>query len=46
MNAVCGLGWQTIAGQTETQLVNAGSGAEQFIGQHLQFLLADRPNAN
>ena len=44
MNAVCGLGWQTIAGQTETQLVNAGPGAEQFIGQHLQFLLADRPN--
>ena len=44
MNAVCGLGWQTIAGQTETQLVNAGPGAEQLIGQHLQFLLADRPN--
>ena len=44
MNAVCGLGWQTIAGQTDTQLVNAGPGAEQFIGQHLPFLLADRPN--
>ena len=44
MNAICGLGWQTIAGQTDTQLVNAGPGAEQFIGQHLQFLLADRPN--
>ena len=44
MNAVCGLGWQSIAGQTETQLVNAGPGAEQFIGQHLRFLLADRPN--
>ena len=44
MNAVCGLGWRTIAGQTATQLVNAGPGAEQFIGQHLQFLLADRPN--
>ena len=44
MNAVCGLGWQTLAGQTATQLVNAGPGAEQFIGQHLQFLLADRPN--
>ena len=24
MNAICGLGWQTIAGQTDTQLVNAG----------------------
>ena len=44
MNAICGLGWQTIAGQTDTQLVNAGPGAEQFIGQHLQFLLAKRPN--
>ncbi|MXZ73206.1 MAG: ATP-binding protein [Acidobacteria bacterium] len=44
MNAICGLSWQTIAGQTETQLVNAGPGAEQFIGQHLQFLLAERPN--
>ena len=44
LNAVCGLGWQTIAGRTETQLVNAGAGAEQFIGQHLQFLLAGRPN--
>ena len=44
MNAICGLGWQTIGGQTETQLVNAGAGAEQFVGQHLQFLLADRPN--
>ena len=44
MNAICGLGWQTIAGQTETQLVNAGPGAEQLIGQHLQFLLAKRPN--
>ncbi len=44
MNAVCGLGWHSIAGQTATQLVNAGAGAEQFIGQHLQFLLAGRPN--
>ena len=44
MNTICGLGWQTIAAQTETQLVNAGPGAEQFVGQHLQFLLADRPN--
>ncbi len=44
MNAVCGLGWQTLAGQTGTRLINAGPGAEQFIGQHLQFLLADRPN--
>ena len=44
MNAVCGLGWQTLANQTPTQLINAGPAAEQFIGQHLQFLLAERPN--
>ena len=44
MNAISGLDWQTITGQTETQLVNAGPGAEQFIGQHLQFHLAERPN--
>lgn len=44
MNAVCGLGWDTLAGQTNTQLVNAGANAEQFIGQHLQHLLAQRPN--
>ena len=44
MNAVCGVGWQTISGQTDNQLVNAGPGAEQFIGQHLQFLHAGRPN--
>ena len=44
MNAVCGLGWQTLANQTPAQLVNAGPAAEQFIGQHLQYLLAERPN--
>ena len=44
MNAVCGLGWQAIASQTPTQLINAGPAAEQFIGQHLQYLLAERPN--
>lgn len=44
MNAVCGLNWETIASQSETELANAGSGAEQFVGQHLQYLLAQRPN--
>ena len=44
MNAVCGLGWQTFAGQTHTQLINAGSTAEQFIGQHLQYLYSERPS--
>jgi len=44
MNAVCGLGWQALAHQTPTQLVNAGPAAEQFVGQHLQHLLAERAN--
>ena len=44
MNAICGLGWQTLAEQTPGQLVNSGPAAEQFIGQHLQYLLAARPN--
>ena len=44
MNAICGLGWDTIQAQGDVELVNAGSGAEQFIGQHLQYLYADRTN--
>ncbi len=36
MNAVRGVGWET--------LQSAGASAEQFIGQHLQSLLARRPN--
>ncbi len=44
MNAICGVGWETIQGSEATDLVNAGTSAEQFIGQHLQHLLAPRPN--
>ena len=44
MNAICGVGWETFASKTHTDLVNAGTSAEQFIGQHLQYLLAPRPN--
>ena len=44
MNAVCGLGWTAIEGMNETRLVNEGAMAEQFIGQHLQGLLAGSPN--
>ena len=44
MNAICGIGWETLASQTGTELVNAGTTAEQFVGQHLQYLLAQRPN--
>ena len=44
MNAICGLNWQTIATQNDVDWINAGASAEQFIGQHLQYLLAGRPN--
>ena len=44
MNALCGLDWQAVRAQTEFDLMNAGPAAEQFIGQHLQHLLAERPN--
>ena len=44
MNAVCGLGWSSIASMNENRLVNEGAMAEQFIGQHLQDLLAGMPN--
>ena len=44
MNALCGLNWQAIRAQTELELVNAGPAAEQFVGQHLQHLHAERPN--
>ena len=44
MNAICGLNWQTIATQNDVDWINTGASAEQFIGQHLQYLLAGRPN--
>jgi uncharacterized protein len=44
MNALCGLGWQQIGALQGAKLVNEGAMAEQFIGQHLQTLLADSPN--
>ena len=44
MNAICGLPWETLASGGEAHLVNAGAVAEQFVGQHLQHLLAERPN--
>jgi uncharacterized protein len=36
MNALCGLGWRQIGNLQSAQLVNEGSVAEQFVGQHLQ----------
>lgn len=44
MNAVCGLGWTGIERLDAIRLVNEGAMAEQFIGQHLQELLADAPS--
>jgi len=44
MNAICGLGWNEIAQISETKLINEGTIAEQFIGQHLQELIANTPN--
>ena len=44
MNAVCGLDRSAIDRMSETRLVNDGAMAEQFVGQHLQDLLADSPN--
>ncbi len=44
MNAVSGLGWSAIENTDETRLVNEGAMAEQFVGQHLEGLLAESPN--
>jgi uncharacterized protein len=44
MNAICGLDWRSISQMDEMKLVNQGAVAEQFIGQHLQAMLADKPN--
>lgn len=44
MNAICGLDWHTLSQADEVKLINQGAIAEQFIGQHLQAMLADKPN--
>jgi len=44
MNAVCGLNWRVVSQMNAIKLINEGAMAEQFIGQHLQALLADSPN--
>ncbi|MGH9917250.1 MAG: DUF4143 domain-containing protein [Nitrososphaerales archaeon] len=43
MNFICGLGWRSISRLDDIQLVNDGAIAEQFVGQHLQDVLADAP---
>lgn len=44
MNAICGLSWNSLSRFDDIQLINEGAIAEQFVGQHLLELLADRPN--
>ena len=44
MNAISGLNWRVISQLDEMKLINEGTIAEQFIGQHLQGILADTPN--
>lgn len=44
MNAICGLDWRNISQMEEVKLINHGAIAEQFIGQHLHAMLADKPN--
>lgn len=44
MNAICGLGWNTISQMADRQLINEGAIAEQFVGQHLQDILSSSPN--
>ncbi len=44
MNAICGLDWRSISQMEEIKLINQGAIAEQFIGQHLQAILMDKPN--
>lgn len=44
MSAICGLDWRTLSQMDEVKLINQGAIAEQFIGQHLQAMLADKQN--
>ena len=44
MNAISGVGWNTLSRFDDIQLINEGAIAEQFVGQHLLELLADSPN--
>ncbi len=44
MNAVCGLDWRNLSQLNENKIINHGAIAEQFIGQHLQAIQADKPN--
>lgn len=38
MNHVCGVNWTTLSSKNDAQLINEGTVAEQYIGQHLAYL--------
>jgi len=44
MNAICGLDWRNLSQMDEKKVINQGAIAEQFVGQHLQAMMADKPN--
>jgi len=44
MNTICGLDRRSLGNIDDRRLVNEGALAEQFIGRHLQELLADQAN--
>ncbi|VAW36071.1 hypothetical protein MNBD_DELTA03-1673, partial [hydrothermal vent metagenome] len=44
MNAICGLDWRDLNGIDDAKIINQGAIAEQFIGQHLQAMLSEKPN--
>jgi hypothetical protein len=44
MNAICGLDWLSFSRIDDLKLVSQGAVAEQFVGQHLQAMLANKPN--
>jgi predicted AAA+ superfamily ATPase len=44
MNSICGLDWRSLSQMDDVKLINQGAIAEQFVGQHLQAMLADKPN--
>lgn len=44
MNSICGLNWQVLSQYDELKLINDGTIAEQFIGQHLQASLNNTSN--
>ncbi|RKY79562.1 AAA+ family ATPase [candidate division KSB1 bacterium] len=42
MNRICGLDWLALGSMDDRNLVNEGSIAEQFIGQHLLYMISEQ----